>query len=187
MKTMDFSETIAACDLKADRCRQLIEIMKVCESRSFLYHMYALCFTRPIYQVSVYRTIRPLVCCCYLLLSFCNVLALNHNCPKEIPNGTLEPNCGYATDWFCEFECNGGYSEAGKTHYGYQRHTFMEGTFKGVRNEPDKLLCVNGAWKTGYEHLGLDVSGVCVLHDGKLCHLPVTKCYGILRKVIEKQ
>ena len=29
MKTVDFSETIAACDLKVGRCRQLIEIMKV--------------------------------------------------------------------------------------------------------------------------------------------------------------
>ena len=36
MKTVDFSETIAACDLKVGRCRQLIEFMKVCEdSRSF--------------------------------------------------------------------------------------------------------------------------------------------------------
>ena len=26
-----FSETIAACDLKVGRCRQIIEIMKVCE------------------------------------------------------------------------------------------------------------------------------------------------------------
>ena len=31
MKTVDFSETIAACDLKVGRCRQLIEIMKVYE------------------------------------------------------------------------------------------------------------------------------------------------------------
>ena len=34
-----FSETLAACDLKVGRCRQLIEFMKVCEylrSRSFL-------------------------------------------------------------------------------------------------------------------------------------------------------
>ena len=31
MKTVDFSETIAACDLKVGRYRQLIEIMKVCE------------------------------------------------------------------------------------------------------------------------------------------------------------
>ena len=31
MKTVDFSETIAACDLKVGRCRHLIEIMKVCE------------------------------------------------------------------------------------------------------------------------------------------------------------
>ena len=28
MKTVDFSETIGACDLKVGRCRQLIEIMK---------------------------------------------------------------------------------------------------------------------------------------------------------------
>ena len=31
VKTVDFSETIAACDMKVGRCRQLIEIMKVCE------------------------------------------------------------------------------------------------------------------------------------------------------------
>ena len=35
MKTVDFSETIAASDLKVGRCKQLIELMKVCEySRS---------------------------------------------------------------------------------------------------------------------------------------------------------
>ena len=31
MKTVDLAKTIAACDLKVGRCRQLIEIMKVCE------------------------------------------------------------------------------------------------------------------------------------------------------------
>ena len=31
MKTVDFSETIEACDLKVGRYRQLIEMMKVCE------------------------------------------------------------------------------------------------------------------------------------------------------------
>ena len=31
MKTVDISETIAACDMKVGRCKQLIEIMKVCE------------------------------------------------------------------------------------------------------------------------------------------------------------
>ena len=31
VKTVDFLETIAACDLKVGRCRQLIEYMKVCE------------------------------------------------------------------------------------------------------------------------------------------------------------
>ena len=30
-ETVDFSETIAACDLKAGRCRQLFEFMKICE------------------------------------------------------------------------------------------------------------------------------------------------------------
>ena len=29
-ETVDFSETIAACDLKIGRCRQLTEIMKIC-------------------------------------------------------------------------------------------------------------------------------------------------------------
>ena len=31
MKTVDFSETIAASELKVGRCKQLIEFMKVCE------------------------------------------------------------------------------------------------------------------------------------------------------------
>ena len=69
MKTVDFSETIAASDLKVARCRQLFEFMKLCEyrrSRLFHYHiffqiLYVLCFTRPRYQVSVYRTIGPRV------------------------------------------------------------------------------------------------------------------------------
>ena len=69
MKTVDFSETIAASDLKVGRCRQLIEFMKVCEylkvkviSLPYIIQvLYVLCFTRPRYQVSVYRTIGPLV------------------------------------------------------------------------------------------------------------------------------
>ena len=31
VKTVDFSETIAASDLKVGRCRKLIGFMKVCE------------------------------------------------------------------------------------------------------------------------------------------------------------
>ena len=31
VKTVDFSETIEACDLKVGRCRQLIDYMKVCD------------------------------------------------------------------------------------------------------------------------------------------------------------
>ena len=68
MKTVDFSETIAASDLKAGRCRQLIELMKVYElkvkviSLPYIFKvLYVLSFTRPIYQVSVYRTIGPLL------------------------------------------------------------------------------------------------------------------------------
>ena len=68
MKRVDFSETIAASDLKIGRCRQLIEFMKVFEylrSSPFLPYIflvfYVLCFTRPRYQLSVYRTIGPLV------------------------------------------------------------------------------------------------------------------------------
>ena len=44
MKTQDFSDTIAAFDLKVGRSRQLIEIMKVCKycrSRSFLYDIFS--------------------------------------------------------------------------------------------------------------------------------------------------
>ena len=39
---MDFSETIAACDLKVGRCRQLIEIMKV--SIEGQGHFFTICF-----------------------------------------------------------------------------------------------------------------------------------------------
>ena len=31
VKTVDFSETIEACDLKVSRYRQLIDFMKICE------------------------------------------------------------------------------------------------------------------------------------------------------------
>ena len=31
VKTVDLKKTIAACDLKVGRCRQLIEFMKICE------------------------------------------------------------------------------------------------------------------------------------------------------------
>ena len=31
MKTVDFSETIEACDLEVGRYKQLIDFMKVCE------------------------------------------------------------------------------------------------------------------------------------------------------------
>ena len=69
MITVDFSETIAASDLKVGRCRQLIEVyegiglfkVKVISLPYIMQVLYVLCFTRPEYQVSVYRTIGPLV------------------------------------------------------------------------------------------------------------------------------
>ena len=45
MKTVAFSETIAACDLKVGRCRQLIEIMKVISLPYIFQVLYVLCFT----------------------------------------------------------------------------------------------------------------------------------------------
>ena len=44
VKTVDFSETIAACDLKVGRCRQLIEIMKLCEGQGHFFTIYFLGF-----------------------------------------------------------------------------------------------------------------------------------------------
>ena len=40
MKTMDFSETIAARDLKVGSCRQLIEFMKECEGQGHFFSIY---------------------------------------------------------------------------------------------------------------------------------------------------
>ena len=73
MKSVDFSESIAASDLKVGRCRQLIgyEGMRVLKvkviSLPYIFQvLYVLCFSRPRYQVSVYRTNGPLVCICYV-------------------------------------------------------------------------------------------------------------------------
>ena len=69
---MDFSETIAASDLKGSRSRHLIEFMTVCDllkvkviSLPYIFQvLYVLCFTWTRYQVSVYRTVGPLVLFC---------------------------------------------------------------------------------------------------------------------------
>ena len=38
----------------------------------------------------------------------------------------------------------------------------MTGTIKGFNSDPEKLLCgEDGVWGTGYEDIGLNVSGVC--------------------------
>ena len=36
------------------------------------------------------------------------------------------------------------------------------GFLKSMRGASEMLNCDNGIWKTGYEDLNLDVSGVCV-------------------------
>ena len=70
MKTVDFSESIAASDLNVGRCRQLNELVyegmlvlkvKVISLPYIFQVLYVLCLSRPRYQVSDYRTIGPLV------------------------------------------------------------------------------------------------------------------------------
>ena len=68
MKTVDFSETIAASDLKGSRSRHLIEFIRYVSIEGqghfftvYFQVLYLLCFTRPRYKVRVYRTIGPLV------------------------------------------------------------------------------------------------------------------------------
>ena len=60
-----FSETIAASDLKGRRSRHLslrrYVKVKVISLPYIFQVLYVLCFTGPKYQVSVYRTIGPLV------------------------------------------------------------------------------------------------------------------------------
>ena len=60
---MDFSETIAACDLKVNRCRYVSTEGQSQSFTIFFQVLYILCFTRPRYQVSIYRTIGHLVSC----------------------------------------------------------------------------------------------------------------------------
>ena len=65
---MDFSETIAASDLKGSRSSHLIDFIRYVSIEGqchfftvYFQVLYVLCFSRPRYQVSVYRTIGPLV------------------------------------------------------------------------------------------------------------------------------
>ena len=61
MKTVDFAETIAACDLKVGRCRQLTELMKLYEhSRSgFFYDLGPRSFTYENYNLLLIETTEP--------------------------------------------------------------------------------------------------------------------------------
>ena len=58
VETVDFSETIAASDPRVGRCRQLIVSIEGQGHFFTIYFqvVYVLCFTRPRYQMSVYRT-----------------------------------------------------------------------------------------------------------------------------------
>ena len=48
MKTVDFSKSIAACDPRVGRCRQLIELMKVCRHLSELMNVFKVkVFSKP--------------------------------------------------------------------------------------------------------------------------------------------
>ena len=71
---MDFSETIATSDLNGTS-NWVYEGMwvlkfKVISLQYFFQVLYVLCFTRPRYQVSVYRTIGPLVSSFFRLFPF---------------------------------------------------------------------------------------------------------------------
>ena len=57
--------------------------------------LYVLCFTRPRYQVSVYRTIGPLVwlCCCYM-------------CSSILPDGYISPSLTADSIWKFFMNCS---------------------------------------------------------------------------------
>ena len=82
MKTVDFSETIAACDLKVGRCRHQLRLLRYVsiEGQGHFFTIfqvwYVLCFTRPRFQVSVHRTIGPLVFAFAFALIFIFFLSL---------------------------------------------------------------------------------------------------------------
>ena len=101
-----------------------------------------------------------------------------NKCPATIPHGKLEPVCGPDTDWLCEFECEEG----------YYKHAYMSGILKNFFNREYMLYCDKGIFKTGYEHLGVDVSKVCVppepnctndndIPHGKVPNLPCPSGY----------
>ena len=46
----------------------------------------------------------------------------------------------------------------------------MKGSLKWFADNEYSLLCEEGMWKTGYENIGLDVSGICVPR-GMYCKL----------------
>ena len=87
----------------------------------------------------------------YSIQNICLPEAEFHKCPSAIPHGTLEPHCGPATDWLCNFECG----------QGYNKHAYMSGILKNFFDHDYMLYCDGGAWKTGFENLGVDVSQVC--------------------------
>ena len=95
-----------------------------------------------------------------------------HRCPLSIPNGRLEPYCGPATDWLCDFKCADG----------YQIHPFL-GTDRLYVSSwsypPKRLYCENGAWLTGYENLGVAVDSVCARK-----FFLARKCYSVPFKII---
>ena len=73
VETEDFSETIAASDLKGRRSRHLLSLRRYVKvtviSLPYIFQvLYVLCFTGPRYQVSVYWTIGLLVSSFHVLV-----------------------------------------------------------------------------------------------------------------------
>ena len=58
------------------------------------------------------------------------------------------------------------------------------GFLKSMRGASEMLYCDNGIWKTGYEDLNLDVSGVCV-SQGMFFFFFVSVCFWITLEIFE--
>ena len=73
-------------------------------------------------------------------------------CPTKFPNGRVQHDCGVDTDCLCSFECDAG----------FKPHPYFVNSAVGHGFVPRRLLCEDGAFKTGYEDIGLDISGLCI-------------------------
>lgn len=84
----------------------------------------------------------------YGISNICLPEADFQKCPLSIPNGKIIEGCGPGTDWLCDFICNDGFLKHKYLQKGYGVASVYCDTDKGI-------------WKTGYENIGLNISGAC--------------------------